>query len=71
MPPEVLVFGVEPSYIGWSMELSGPVTNALAFLLESVKKEMWGMRKAEGGMRKGEGGMGKGGMRKEKKAESN
>ena len=44
VPPDVLVFGVEPSYIGWSMELSPPVTNALAFLLESVKKEIWGMR---------------------------
>jgi hypothetical protein len=58
VPPEMLVFGVEPYYIGWSMELSPPVTNALAFLLESVKKE-WGMRKGEWGMRKAEGGMGK------------
>ncbi len=50
VPPDVLVFGVEPSYIGWSMELSPPVTNALAFLLESVKKEC-GMGKGECGMR--------------------
>jgi hydrogenase maturation protease len=57
VPPDVLVFGVEPSYIGWSMELSPPVTNALAFLLESVKKEC-GMGKGEGRMRKGEWGMG-------------
>jgi hydrogenase maturation protease len=72
VPPEVLVFGVEPSYIGWSMELSPQVTNALAFLLESVKKEWgrgngeWGMGNAEGGRGKGEGRMRKGGcgMRK-------
>jgi len=40
VPPEVLVFGVEPSYIGWSMELSPPVSNALAFLVEAVKMEI-------------------------------
>ena len=39
-PPEVLVFGVEPLHVGWSMELSPQVANSLAFLLESVKKEM-------------------------------
>ena len=40
VPPEVLVYGVEPSYIGWSLELSPQVTNALTFLLESVKMEI-------------------------------
>ncbi len=40
VPPEVMVFGVEPSHIGWSMELSPQVANALTFLLESVKKEI-------------------------------
>ena len=40
VPPEVLVYGVEPSYIGWSLELSLQVTNALTFLLESVKMEI-------------------------------
>ena len=40
LPPEVLVFGVEPFNIGWSMELSPQVTKAMAFLLESVQMEI-------------------------------
>jgi hydrogenase maturation protease len=40
VPPEVLVLGVEPFYLGWSMELSPQVTDALAFLIESVKREI-------------------------------
>ena len=39
VPPEVMVFGVEPSHIGWSMDLSPQVANALTFLIESLKKE--------------------------------
>jgi hydrogenase maturation protease len=40
VPPEVLVLGIEPFYIGWSMELSPPVSNALPFLVETVKMEI-------------------------------
>ena len=40
VPPEVMVFGVEPSHIGWSMDLSPQVANALTFLIESVKREI-------------------------------
>ena len=39
-PPEVMVFGVEPYNLDWSMELSPQVTNSLSFLLESVRKEI-------------------------------
>lgn len=35
--PPVLVFGVEPENIGWSMELSKSVAGALPHLLEAVK----------------------------------
>ena len=38
--PEVLVLGVEPSYLGWSMELSPQVAEALPLLLEAVKREI-------------------------------
>jgi hydrogenase maturation protease len=38
--PEVLVLGVEPSYLGWSMELSPQVAEALPLLLEAVKREL-------------------------------
>ena len=40
MPPEVLVFGVEPSFIGWSLDLSPQVRKAPIFLFASVKKEI-------------------------------
>ena len=39
-PAEVLVLGVEPSYLGWSMELSPQVAEALPLLLEAVKGEL-------------------------------
>ena len=39
-PPEVLVLGVEPAIIEWSMELSPQVKNALPKLLEAVRKEI-------------------------------
>ena len=38
--PEVSVFGVEPAYIGWSLDLSPQVTDALKVLLECVKTEI-------------------------------
>jgi len=37
--PEVLVLGVEPAVIEWSMALSPPVKNALPRLLEAVREE--------------------------------
>ena len=37
---DVLVLGVEPSYLGWSLELSPPVAEALPLLLEAVKREL-------------------------------
>ncbi len=41
-PPDVLVLGVEPYYLGWSMELSRPVADAVPFLVEAVKREIIG-----------------------------
>ena len=38
--PEVLVFGVEPSYLGWSMELSPQIKSAMPFLIEAVQQEI-------------------------------
>jgi hypothetical protein len=40
--PEVMVFGVEPGLMNWSMELSGPVATALPALLEAVLNEAGG-----------------------------
>jgi len=39
-PPEVLVLGVEPAVIEWSMELSPQVKEALPKLLEAVREEI-------------------------------
>jgi Ni,Fe-hydrogenase maturation factor len=39
-PPEVLVFGVEPRDLDWSMELSLEVSEALPFLLKAVRREL-------------------------------
>ena len=39
-PLDGLVLGVEPSRMGWSMELSPEVSNALPHLVEAVKKEL-------------------------------
>jgi hydrogenase maturation protease len=39
-PPEVLVFGVEPAVIDWSMALSPPVKSALPVLLDAVRTEL-------------------------------
>lgn len=39
-PPPVTVFGVEPGELGWSMELSPAVANALPYLLDAVISEL-------------------------------
>ena len=39
-PPEVVVFGVEPDNIGWSMELSPAVTKSLPALFAAVENEV-------------------------------
>ena len=39
-PPEVLVLGVEPAVIDWSMSLSPPVKSALPVLLDAVRTEL-------------------------------
>lgn len=38
--PEVLVFGVEPARMGWSMDLSEPVAAAVPALIAAVSKEV-------------------------------
>ena len=38
--PEVLVLGVEPAVIDWSMDLSPTVKKALPLLLETVREEL-------------------------------
>lgn len=38
--PEVLVIGVEPGIIDWSMELSPPVAEALPIVLNQVMREI-------------------------------
>jgi hydrogenase maturation protease len=43
--PEVIVLGVEPACIDWSMELSPQVANALPFLLEAVRNEIEELKK--------------------------
>ncbi len=39
-PPEVLVLGVEPEVIDWSMDLSETVENAMPALLSAVREEL-------------------------------
>jgi hydrogenase maturation protease len=39
-PPEILVLGVEPAVIEWSMDLSPTVNNVLPVLLETVREEL-------------------------------
>ncbi len=41
-PPRVLVFGVEPEQVNWSMTLTSSVTRSLPCLLEAVRKELVG-----------------------------
>ncbi len=38
--PSVMVFGVEPESVGWSMSLSPPVTESLPYLMEAVLEEL-------------------------------
>lgn len=38
--PEVVVFGVEPDGIGWSLELSPKVAEALPVVIDAVKREI-------------------------------
>jgi hydrogenase maturation protease len=40
--PEVMVFGVEPGLMNWSMDLSEPVATAMPALLEAVLNEAGG-----------------------------
>lgn len=40
VPPETIVFGVEPACIDWSLELSTTVAKALPPLLEAVRQEL-------------------------------
>lgn len=39
-PPPVLVFGVEPQQINWSLELSTTVTDSMPYLLDAVQAEL-------------------------------
>ncbi|HEX9185544.1 MAG TPA: hydrogenase maturation protease [Vicinamibacteria bacterium] len=39
-PPEVVVLGVEPLRLEWSLELSPVVASALPFLLDAVRREV-------------------------------
>lgn len=39
-PPPVMVFGVEPEMIGWSMSLSPSVAKSLPYLVEAVLREL-------------------------------
>jgi hydrogenase maturation protease len=39
-PVSVIVIGVEPADIGWSMELSGPVAEALPEVIAAVHREL-------------------------------
>lgn len=37
---KVIVLGIEPAHIGWSMELSKQVSEAMPFLIDSVSREI-------------------------------
>lgn len=39
-PPPVIVFGIEPQEINWSLELSTSATEAMPHLLEAVRAEL-------------------------------
>jgi hydrogenase maturation protease len=43
--PEVIVIGIEPGRIEWSMELSPEVSEAMPFVLAAVEEEMRSHRK--------------------------
>ena len=38
--PQVLVIGVEPAHLDWSMELSPQVSDALPFMIDAVLREI-------------------------------
>ncbi len=40
IPPEIVVFGVQPELVGWSMELSHTVAVSLPHLIDAVIKEV-------------------------------
>ena len=40
IPPPVMVFGIEPAQICWSMELSPAVAESLPYMLEAVWQEL-------------------------------
>ena len=40
IPPPVMVFGVEPQKIDWSLELSTSVTKSMPYLLDAVRAEL-------------------------------
>jgi hydrogenase maturation protease len=40
LPDTVSIFGIEPEYIGWSMELSNIVKGAMPMLIEAVRGEI-------------------------------
>jgi hydrogenase maturation protease len=44
--PEVVILGVEPGRIGWSVDLSQPVAAALPHLLDAVRRELGEVRPA-------------------------
>jgi len=39
-PPPVMVFGVEPQEINWSLDLSTSVTESMPYLLDAVRAEL-------------------------------
>ena len=41
-PERVVILGVEPGHIGWSLELSPAVAEAVPFLLDAVRAEVEG-----------------------------
>jgi hydrogenase maturation protease len=49
-PPQVLVIGVEPARIEWSMELSPEVAASLPIVLETVRNEIEARRETAGGV---------------------
>ena len=40
IPPPVMVFGVEPQEVKWSLELSTSVTKSMPYLLDAVRAEL-------------------------------
>lgn len=40
-PPPVIVFGIEPAVIGWSMSLSPQVTESMPHLISTLRQELF------------------------------